>query len=165
MQSDGSRLFWASEWRRNEILHLISTFKFSLQPNFAPSLLRWNKIFHNLKNSHQDLFNKGSNFILSSLGVGHWVAQTQPFFDKLPEITDFGLLLGWSNFDQPWPLTTITRFKRAPSCCPSQNKDICPSMIFMAKTTQMKESVPSISLISISPWIHLIIQIMFQVCR
>ena len=29
-----------------------------------------------LKNSHQDLPNEGSNFILSSLEVGHWVAQT-----------------------------------------------------------------------------------------
>ena len=29
-----------------------------------------------LKNSHQDLSNEGSNFVLSSLEVGHWVAQT-----------------------------------------------------------------------------------------
>ena len=29
-----------------------------------------------LKNSHQDLSNEGLNFILSSLEVGHWVAQT-----------------------------------------------------------------------------------------
>ena len=50
----------------------------------------WFFIF--LKNSHQDLSNEGSNFILSSLEVGHWVAQTQQFFYKLPEITDFGLL-------------------------------------------------------------------------
>ena len=42
-------------------------------------------IFLNLKNSSQDLSNEGSNFILSSLEVGHWV------FDKLPEITDFGM--------------------------------------------------------------------------
>ena len=48
-----------------------------------------------LKNSHQDLSNEGSNFILSSLEVDHWVAQT--FFDKLPEITDFGLLLQYQN--------------------------------------------------------------------
>ena len=35
-------------------------------------------IFIILKNSHQDLSNEieGSNFILSSLEVGHWVAQT-----------------------------------------------------------------------------------------
>ena len=45
-----------------------------------------------LKNSHQDLFNEGSNFTLSSLEVDHCAAQTQPFFDKLPEITDFGPL-------------------------------------------------------------------------
>ena len=29
-----------------------------------------------LKNSGQDLSNEGSNFNLSSLEVGHWVAQT-----------------------------------------------------------------------------------------
>ena len=39
-------------------------------------------------NSGQELSNRGSNFISSSLEVD----QTQPFFDKLPEITDFGLL-------------------------------------------------------------------------
>jgi hypothetical protein len=49
-------------------------------------------IFHNLKNSVQDESNEGSNFILSSLEVGHCVVHTQAFFDKLPEITDFGLL-------------------------------------------------------------------------
>ena len=32
--------------------------------------------FITLKNSHQDISNEGSNFILSSLEVGHWVAQT-----------------------------------------------------------------------------------------
>ena len=31
-------------------------------------------------------------FILSQLEVGHCVGQIQPFFDKFPEITDFGLL-------------------------------------------------------------------------
>ena len=46
-------------------------------------------LFLILKNSGQDLSNDGSNFILSSLEVGHWAAQTQAFFDKLPEITDF----------------------------------------------------------------------------
>ena len=39
----------------------------------------WTMIFIILKNSHQDLSNEGSNFILISLEVGHWVAQTQPF--------------------------------------------------------------------------------------
>ena len=29
-----------------------------------------------LKNAHQDLSNEESNFILSSLEVGHWVIQT-----------------------------------------------------------------------------------------
>ena len=28
------------------------------------------------ENSHQDLSNEGSNFILNSIEVGHWVAQT-----------------------------------------------------------------------------------------
>ena len=55
-----------------------------------------------LKNSGQDLSNEGSNFILSSLEVGHWVAQTQPFFDKLPEITDFGLLQQSQNRARFW---------------------------------------------------------------
>ena len=32
---------------------------------------------------------EGSKFILSPIEVGHWVAQMQPFFGKLPEITDF----------------------------------------------------------------------------
>ena len=36
--------------------------------------------FLTLKSSHQDLSNEGSNFILSPLEVGHWVAQAQPFF-------------------------------------------------------------------------------------
>ena len=45
-----------------------------------------------IKNSAQDLSNEGSNFILSLLEVSHWVAQTWAFFDKLPEITDFGPL-------------------------------------------------------------------------
>ena len=26
--------------------------------------------------------------------VGHWAAQAQPFFDKLPEITDYNLRIG-----------------------------------------------------------------------
>ena len=58
--------------------------------------------FKILKNSHQDLSNEGSNFILSSLEVGHWAAQTQPFFDKLPEITDFGLLQQSQNRAKFW---------------------------------------------------------------
>ena len=36
----------------------------------------WTIIFYNLKNSSQDLSNEGSNFILRSLEVGLWVAQT-----------------------------------------------------------------------------------------
>jgi hypothetical protein len=48
-------------------------------------------IFYNLK-KFISRSNDGSNFILSLLEVGHCVAQTWPFFDKLPEITDFGIL-------------------------------------------------------------------------
>ena len=50
-----------------------------------------------LKISHQDLFNEGSNFILSQLENSHLVAQTWPFFDKLPEIANFGLLQQCQN--------------------------------------------------------------------
>ena len=49
-------------------------------PNYTPGrgfFGLWSFII--LKNSHQDLSNEGSNFILSSLEVGHWAAQTQPF--------------------------------------------------------------------------------------
>ena len=42
--------------------------------------------------AHKHLSNEESNFILSPLDVGHSVAKTCLFFDKLPEITDFGLL-------------------------------------------------------------------------
>ena len=43
-------------------------------PQFTPRCGPWSFII--LKKSHQDLSNEGSNFILSSLEVGHWVAQT-----------------------------------------------------------------------------------------
>ena len=39
----------------------------------------WTMIFYNLKILSQDLSNEGSNFFLSSLEVGHWVAQTWAF--------------------------------------------------------------------------------------
>ena len=55
-----------------------------------------------LKKSHKDLSNEGSNFILSSLEVGHWAAQTQAYFDKLPEITDFVLLQQSQNRARFW---------------------------------------------------------------
>ena len=51
-----------------------------------------NFLDHIFKNSHQDLYNEGSKIILSPLEVGHWVAQTWAFFDKLPKITSFGPL-------------------------------------------------------------------------
>ena len=40
-------------------------------PNYTPVWIFWTMIFYNLKNSSQDLSNEGSNFILSSLEVGH----------------------------------------------------------------------------------------------
>ena len=61
-----------------------------------------------LKNLHQDLSNEGSNFILSALEVGHWVAQTWQFFDKLPEITDFGLLQQSQNRARFWICLVLT---------------------------------------------------------
>ena len=61
-------------------------------------------LFIILKNSHQDLSNEDSNSILSQVELGHWVAQTWPFFDKLPEITDCGLKIGQdSEFAKFWP--------------------------------------------------------------
>ena len=41
-------------------------------PDYTPGV----DFFLILKNSHQDLSNEGSNFILSLIEVGHWVAQT-----------------------------------------------------------------------------------------
>ena len=61
-----------------------------------------------LKNSGQDLPNEGSNFILRSLEVGHWAAQTQAFFDKIPEITDFGLLQQPQNRARFWICKVMT---------------------------------------------------------
>ena len=62
--------------------------------NLGPKLhpgggLFWTMIFYNVKNSHQDLSNEVSNVILISIEVE---LLKQPIFDKLPEITDFGLL-------------------------------------------------------------------------
>ena len=45
-------------------------------PNYTPGMDFLDQIFSILKNSGQDLSNVGSNFILSSLEVGHWVTQT-----------------------------------------------------------------------------------------
>ena len=67
----------------------------------------WTMILYNLKNYSQDLSNEGSNFILSSLEVGHWVAQL--FFDKLPEITNFGLLQQSQNRTRLWICQVLTK--------------------------------------------------------
>ncbi len=40
-------------------------------PNYSQGVDFWTIIFYNLKDSSQDLSNEGSNFILSSLELGH----------------------------------------------------------------------------------------------
>ena len=57
-----------------------------------------------LKSSHQNLSYDESTF-LSSLKIGHWVAQIWSFFDKLLEMRNFGLLqqLKDSEFTKFWP--------------------------------------------------------------
>ena len=45
-------------------------------PNYALGLDILDHIFFLSEKLGQDLSNEGSNFILSSLEVGHWVAQT-----------------------------------------------------------------------------------------
>ena len=75
------------------ILADLPTWGISLGPKLQPGGRFFGpRPFLILKSSHQDLPNKGSNFILSQLEVGHWVAQTWQSFDKLPEIANFGLL-------------------------------------------------------------------------
>ena len=44
--------------------------------NYTPGVDFLDHDFLSSKNSGQDLSNEGSNFILSLLEVGHWVAQT-----------------------------------------------------------------------------------------
>ena len=60
-------------------------------------------LFLILKSSHKDLSNERSNFILSLLEVGHWVAQTQ-----LIEITDFGFLQQSQNRVKFWICSVLT---------------------------------------------------------
>ena len=85
--SHGQSSYWTA---KSSFLFLASDHT-EADPNCTLWVDFWTMIFYNLKNSGQDLSNEMSNFILSSLEDGHWVAQT--FFDKVPEITDFGLLL------------------------------------------------------------------------
>ena len=74
MDGTAVNFFWCSAHMRRE-----------LGTQITPQGWIW--FFINFKNSHQDLSNEGSNIILSSLKVGHWAAQTQPFFVKLRDIT------------------------------------------------------------------------------
>jgi hypothetical protein len=69
-----------------------------MNPYYTPGVDLLDHAFYViLKNSHQYLSNEGSNFILSPLEV----VQTWAFFDKLPEITDFGLLQEFENKFRP----------------------------------------------------------------
>ena len=103
-------LVWSTYWAvpRSEIFtHRGQNWGPKLHPGpgvdfFGP----WSFII--LKNSHQDLSNEGSNFILSQLKVGHWLAQTCLFFDKFPEITDFGLLQQSQNRARFWICSVLT---------------------------------------------------------
>ena len=61
--------------------------------NISPTDYGHTKAKSQIQTSHQQLSNEWSNIILSPLEVVHWVAQTWPFFDKLPEVTDFVLYL------------------------------------------------------------------------
>ena len=59
----------------------------------------WTIIFYNLKNLIQDLSNEGSNFILSSLEVGHWV-----FWQITRNYRSWLLRIGQdSEFAKFWP--------------------------------------------------------------
>ena len=60
-----------------------------------------------LKKSGQDPSNEVSNFILSSQEVGHWVAQTYLFFDKLPEMTNFELLYIRNSIKKTCHVTSV----------------------------------------------------------
>ena len=55
--------------------------------------------FFNLKKLHQDLSNEESNFILSPLEVGHWVALTQPF---LTNYLKSQILAAYNNLRIGW---------------------------------------------------------------
>ena len=48
----------------------------NLGPKLHPGVDFSTMIFYNLNNSGQDRSNEGPIFILSSVKVGHWVAQT-----------------------------------------------------------------------------------------
>ena len=91
----GQSLYWTA---KSSFIFLTSdhTEAENLGPKLHPGGFFGPWFFIILKNLHQDLSNEGSNFILSSLEV----AQTWPFFDKLPEITGFGL--GYCQC-QNWP--------------------------------------------------------------
>ena len=72
-------LEWSTYWAVLRSESLDWTAKIG-DPNYTPEVDFWIMIFYNSKNSHQDLSNEGSNFILSSLEVGHWVAKNFNFF-------------------------------------------------------------------------------------
>ena len=53
-----------------------------------------------LRNPHQDLSNEGPNFIFNLLEMGHWAAQTWPFFWQITDsaILDKGKILNFLRF-------------------------------------------------------------------
>ena len=67
------------------VLADLPTWGLSLEPKLHPGGGFLDHHLLSLKSSHKDLSNEGSNFILSTLEVLDWVAQTQPIFNKLSE--------------------------------------------------------------------------------
>ena len=47
----------------------------------------WTINFNNRISSHLDFFNEGSNFVVNSLEIDHWVAQTWPLFWRIQILT------------------------------------------------------------------------------
>ena len=71
-------------------------------PNYTPGWSFWNMTFYNLKKFTSRSIQWGVILIFEFTSVGRWAAQTQPFFVKFPEITDFGLLQQSQNRLKFW---------------------------------------------------------------
>ena len=61
----------SSYWTAKSSFLFLASDHTEADPNYTLWVDFWTMIFYNLKNSGQDLSNEGSNFILSSLEVGH----------------------------------------------------------------------------------------------
>jgi hypothetical protein len=71
---------------------------------FTSRSILWRVKLYFESTKEKDCFIFGRSSYVITLEVGHWVAQTQTFFDKLPEITGFGILqqsLTFSYFGRP----------------------------------------------------------------